>query len=487
MKQTKNVYIIGAGFAGQTIAGDIKTKYKAYKILAYLDDDLSIVGSDIDGTPVLGPIHSLTRVLSPEKNDEALICIPTASVQVIKNIHLELKKAGFQRIRILPQISQIINGDAHFVQARDIDPQDLLGRTPVSVNLKESLNYIRNQRVLITGAGGSIGSELCRQLLSGGAERLYILGHGENSLYNLSNDLKKLQDGGVGDKAVIVPVLGDIKDLDHLDFLLGRLKADIIFHCAAHKHVPLIEKNPVEGIENNVFGTKNLVETAIKHEVKRFVLISTDKAVSPKCIYGASKHIAEKIVIQADCQKTACMVVRFGNVLGSRGSIIPLFTRQIQSGGPLTITDKEVSRYFMTIPEAVSLVLRTGGIGKSGKLYILDMGAPLKIKDLAEQMLLFYGIEKDEIAIEYTGLREGEKLTEKLWDEKEDPHATEFTKIWKTQKHLFMDLENLLSELLPVCRRQSEKELTYRNRHILRKILRKYIPTVEAMDNEPEY
>jgi FlaA1/EpsC-like NDP-sugar epimerase len=365
------IYIIGAGIAGISLAKEIKEKRIFGKVVAFLDDDPKKVGKTIDDIPIVGPLHSVAELLKTTPADEAIIAIPSATREELKNIYTILKKADFSRIRILPRISQILEGNAHLVQTREINPEDLLSRTPVKVSLKESLTYLRGKRVLITGAGGSIGSELSRQLLFGGAARLYIFGHGENSLYEIERELKILQEGGVGEKATIVPIVGELQDRDYIFFLLERLKADVIFHTAAHKHVPLLEENPVEAIKNNVFGTKNMVDASLKYKIGRFVFISTDKAVNPISIYGASKYIAEELVLNAhtNSHKGDFIVVRFGNVLGSRGSILPLFQSQIAHGGPVTLTHDEAKRFFMTIPEASSLVLKVGGTGLGGTLY----------------------------------------------------------------------------------------------------------------------
>ncbi len=490
MTKGNRIFIIGAGFAGKAIARDIHNNKAAGEVAAFIDDDLEKIGTSIDDIPIIGPIKSCARLLSNPQNAEALIAIPRASTEKLKEIYDILRKAEFQRIRIVPAISQIISGDAHFIQTREIDPQDLLGRTPVSIDLKESLSYLRGKRVLITGAGGSIGSELCRQLLSGGAERLYLFGHGENSIYIIDKELRKLQESGVGDKATIVPIIGELQDRDYMFFILKRLKADVIFHCAAYKHVPMMEYNPIEAIKNNIFGTKNLVDAAINAEIERFVLISTDKAVKPSCIYGASKKIAEDIVLNCNSRSGEFMIVRFGNVLGSRGSIVPLFKEQILSGGPITITHPETSRFFMTIPEAVTLVLKAGGVGVGRNLYILDMGEPLKILDMARQMIRFYGFSENEIPISYIGMRPGEKIHEKLWSFEENPIQTEYPKIMNIGKgHCFNneELNKLLSELTWFCFPKTENSELYRNRMELRKSINRFIPTVEVPANEPQY
>jgi FlaA1/EpsC-like NDP-sugar epimerase len=486
MAATKHtrLYIIGAGFAGKTLAIEIKTKAIFGELAAFLDDDPQKIGKKIEGAPVLGPIKDAAKLLRMNPSDEAIIAIPSATQEYLTELYKILKDAGFAKIRILPGISQIIEGDAHLIQTRSIDPQDLLGRTPVAVNLKESLAYLRGKRVLVTGAGGSIGSELCRQLLSGGAARLYLFGHGENSIYQIDRELHLLQEEGIGEKATIVPIIGDLKDDDYMDYIIRRLKADVIFHTAAYKHVPMTEENPVAAIENNVFGTYNLIRAAQKHGTKRFVLVTTDKAVDPVSLYGVSKYLCEQLVIHAAEDSSNIenvMAVRFGNVLGSRGSIMPLLQKQIEKGGPVTITHPEMRRWFMTIPEACSLVLKASGVGENGNLYLLDMGEPLLIRDIAEQMIRFYGFEPGEdIKIEYIGLRKGERLGETLWAEDETPRETPYPRILQIERKPShrLDVEALLAELKPICHLDKDQSEKYRDVSLLRNILKKAVPSL---------
>jgi FlaA1/EpsC-like NDP-sugar epimerase len=500
--QSKRLYIIGAGFAGRKLAEEIREKAVFGEVVAFLDDDPGKIGRQIDGIPVLGPIRDVARLLRTMAADEAIIAMPTANREYLKDLYGILKAAGFENIRILPGIAQIVEGDAHLVQTRSIDLQDLLGRMPVAVQLKKSLAYLRGKRVLVTGAGGSIGSELCRQLLSAGVQRLYLFGHGENSIYQIDRELSILQDEGVGEKTAVIPVLGDLKDRDFLDYILGKLKADVIFHAAAYKHVPMTEENPVAGIQNNVFGTLNLVKAAQVCGVKRFVLITTDKAVEPVSVYGASKHLCERIVLEAGRtgsaqdetasgtasvprseSQTQFMGVRFGNVLGSRGSIVPLFQTQIEQGGPVTITHPDMRRWFMTIPEACSLVLKAGGVGKNGELYLLDMGESVKIKDIAEQMIRFYGYEPGaDIKIETIGLRPGERLDERLYgsDEEPAPSGEERILIVHKKPAVRPSLSGLLERLRPVCFLDKTAPAAYRNTALLRKILKEAVPTLSS-------
>ena len=492
MSGSTRIYIIGAGFAGRSISAEIREKELLGEVVAFLDDDSDKIGTRIDGIPVLGPISDVVNLIKKTPADEALIAIPSAGRELLRRLYERLKEADFERIRILPGISQIVDGDAHFIQTREIDPQDLLGRTPVHISLRESLSYLRGRRVLLTGAGGSIGSELARQLLSGGAERLYLLGHGENSVYEIESELRLLQEEGVGERATIVPVVGELKDRDYTRFILNRLKADVVFDTAAYKHVPMMEANPVAAAENNIFGTLHLLEAAKAAGTNRLVMISTDKVVEPSSVYGATKQIAERLVLSAATDSFHGMVVRFGNVLGSRGSIIPLFRKQILKGGPVTITDRRAERFFMTIPEAASLVLKTGGMGESGELYTLDMGEPVKIKELAEQMIRFYGFEPaSQVELKEIGLRSGEKLTERIYNPGETPQGTEHPRVHRVE---FSDrgaycasLDGLIEELRPICVLTPGAEDDYRNRHRLKEVLRRVVPSLPVDESEPTY
>ncbi len=483
-RNNRRIYVIGAGFAGQMIADEITRKKIFGKVVAFLDDDPNLIGTCIDDIPVLGPIEKMASLVSRNSGDEAIIAMPSTSNERIRAIYDVLIKNNFERIKILPAISQIIDGNAHFVQTREIDPLDILGRTPVTIPLKESLSYLRGKRVLITGAGGSIGSELARQLLSGGAERLYLFGHGENSIYLIDRELRMLQREGVGEAATIVPIIGDMKDREYVRYLFSKLRCDVVFHCAAYKHVPLMQENPVAVIENNVFGTKNLLDAALENGVHRFVLISTDKAVSPVSVYGVSKMLCEKLVLEASKKapkNTDYMFVRFGNVLGSRGSVLPLFMEQLKTGVPLTVTHPDMQRYFMTIPEACSLVLEAGGVGKNGAAYLLDMGEPVKIKDFAEQVIRFSGYEPyKDVDIKFIGLRKGERLDEPLWLDSEEPLPTEYPKLLslKTFSPDF-DLGKLINELNPICCFDKDNSEIYRDKSTLLQILCNAIPSLK--------
>ncbi len=489
-QRSRRIYIIGAGFAGTSIAQEIRSKGVFGEVAAFLDDDPDKIGKRIDDVPVLGPIADVVGLIKKRPTDEALIAIPGASREKLRRLHELLEQAEFTKIRILPGISQIIDGHAHLIQTREMDPQDLLGRNPIQIGLKESLAYLRGRRVLVTGAGGSIGSELCRQLLSGGAQRLYLFGHGENSIFEIDRELRILQEEGVGERATIVPVIGELQDRDYMQFIFARLRADVVFHTAAYKHVPLLEANPVGAVTNNVFGTRNLVEAASEAGTERLVFISTDKVVDPVGIYAASKMLAEQIVRLRGANKPACIAVRFGNVLGSRGSIIPIFRKQIAKGGPVTVTSPHATRFFMTIPEAASLVLRAGGVGTGGHLYALDMGEPVSIRELAEQMIRFYGYEPDrDIKLDYIGLRPGEKLSESLTSGREQTEPTDFPRIHRICGAGLDEaaLLGTLAELERVCFFNPDYPSWYRNRRKLREILAAHVPGIGVPDDEPEY
>jgi len=366
---------------------------------------------------------------------------------------------------------------------------ELLCREPTQVDLTDSLKYIKNKRVLITGAGGSIGSELCRQMLFAGAKRLFLFGHGEDSIYKTMNELMIMQQQGHGEKTALVPVIGELQDQKFVQFLIDRLKADIVFHTAAHKHVPMMEANPVEAIKNNVFGTKHIVDAAKGSSISKFIFISTDKAVDPICIYGASKHIAEEIILNAGCDDKRFSIVRFGNVVGSKGSVIPLWIEQIKAGGPITITHPNVKRFFMSIQEAVSLVLKVGINGISGKLYVLDMGEQILMIDLISRLVKQAGLELDkDIKIEYTGLRPGEKLEEKLWSINEEISTTTIPKILAIVKRSKIEnLDEIIQTLKPTCFFDEKIPEVFRDKSLVRHTLRKVFPNLEMPRSNSKY
>ena len=408
-RQTKRVLIIGAGDAGVMVLRELQRNGQlGMAPVGFLDDDPVKRGKQIHGVTVLGDISALVAVAQAHVVNEVLIAIPTADGSVLRTIAENCRKAGLAS-RTIPGVFELLDGQLNVSRLRQIDISDLLRRAPVAGQV-QATSYVTGQVVLVTGAGGSIGSELCRQVAAARPARLIMLGHGENSLFEARNQMLQAFPHLDVDVA-----LTDVRDRARLTALLGRFRPHVVFHAAAHKHVPLMEDNPQEAVTNNVIGTRNVVEAALEVGVERLVMISTDKAAAPTTIMGASKRLAETIVRHAGDRTAAKFaVVRFGNVLGSRGSVVPVFKRQIERGGPVTVTHPEMRRFFMTIPEAVHLVLQAGGIGRGGDLFVLDMGAPVRIVDLAQDLIALSGFKPGEIPIVFTGIRLGEKLDEIL-------------------------------------------------------------------------
>jgi FlaA1/EpsC-like NDP-sugar epimerase len=367
-----------------------------------------------------------------------------------------------------------------------MDLENLLNRNTININLRNCLEYIEGKRVLVTGAGGSIGSEICRQIVCGRAQRLYLLGHGEDSIYQIEKELNHILDqAGIVDR-YIVPIIGEIQDENYMFYLMEHLRADVVFHTAAHKHVPMLEANPVEAIKNNVFGTKNILEASKYSEVSKFIFISSDKSVEPVGMYGVSKALAEEIILQEADGKHRFLVVRFGNVIGSRGSVINLFKEQIRNGESLTITERGIKRFFMSIGEAVSLVLKIGGVGLGGELYILDMGDPISIEEIAKAMAVEAG--KPNIQINYVGLRDGEKFNEKLFSDDDIVSTTRYPKILRVKKkQRFENLAEVLLTLWDYCYCNDKLKHLYRNKREMRKYLKTLFPNLRSYGYEDPY
>ena len=427
--KTKRVMIIGAGQGGESIAREIKRNMNLpIEVVGFLDDADEKQGQIIHGIKVVGKTEKLDELCKIYEIDEIIIAIPSASGKELRRI-VKLCQNTNIRFKTLPGLQDLIAGKLVSLQLKDIAIEDLLRRAPSEINLAEIAAYITGKTLLVTGAGGSIGSEICRQILPFQPEKLLLLGHGENSIYTIHQELLRSPDLG---NTVLLPIITDVQDKDKIDYIFSSFRPDIVFHAAAHKHVPMMELNPEESVKNNVCGTFNVAEAAHKYHVERFVMISTDKAVNPTSVMGASKRTAEKIVkCFAKRSTTRFVAVRFGNVLGSRGSVIPMFKSQIERGGPITITHPNMIRYFMTIPEASKLVIQAGAYGKGGEVFILDMGEPVKILDLAEDLIRLAGLEvgKD-IEIKFTGIRPGEKLYEELLTASEGITATKNKKIF---------------------------------------------------------
>lgn len=415
------VMIIGAGKAGTLILKEMKASEKVHGYpVCMIDDDKDKQGRVIDGVSIVGSRKDIARLVREKGIDDIYVAIPTAPPEDIRDILKICQGTGCQ-VKILPGVYQLMNGEVTISRLRKVEIEDLLGREPVNVNLDEIMGYVKGKVVLVTGGGGSIGSELCRQLAGHKVKQLIIFDIYENNAYEIQQELKRKYP-----HLDMVVLIGSVRNTNRLDYLFRTYRPDIVYHAAAHKHVPLMEDSPNEAIKNNVLGTYKTVRAAIKYKAQRFILISTDKAVNPTNIMGASKRLCE-MVVQMSNQKssTEFVAVRFGNVLGSNGSVIPLFKQQIESGGPVTVTHKDIIRYFMTIPEAVSLVIQAGAYAKGGEIFVLNMGNPVRILDMAENLIRLSGYEPyKDIDICFTGLRPGEKLYEELLMDEEGLQKT---------------------------------------------------------------
>ena len=405
------VMIIGAGRSGASVLREMQTSpHSRGKVICILDNDAKKIGKYIHGVKVVNNCHHIPEMVEKYRIDKIILAIPSASNSEKRFIIEECQKTKCT-LNIVPSITQLTNGEVRLEKIRNVEIEDLLGRDSIKVVMSEIKEFISGKTVLVTGGGGSIGSELCRQIAIYNPTKLIIFDIYENNAYSIQQELRAKYP-----ELTLDVIIGSVRDIHRVDSLFEKYKPDIVYHAAAHKHVPLMEDSPNEAIKNNVFGTYNVANSANKHGVSTFVLISTDKAVNPTNIMGASKRLCEMIIeCFAKISKTRYVAVRFGNVLGSNGSVIPLFRKQIARGGPVTVTHKDIIRYFMTIPEAVSLVLQAGYYANGGEIFVLDMGQPVKIDDLARRMIKLSGFEPDvDIMIEYTGLRPGEKLYEEL-------------------------------------------------------------------------
>lgn len=442
-KNKKRIMIIGAGEAGVLVIKEYKNHPQLNsKPVALIDDDEYKQGRVIMGVPVVGKRDDILAQVERLKIDEIILAMPSASKKDISSI-VDICKKTKAKLKILPGVYELIDGKVTIKNIRDVQIEDLLGREEIKTDINAISSYIKDKVILVTGGGGSIGSELCRQIANIKPRKLVIIEIYENSAYDIENELLR-RNKDLNLKIYIASIV----DRDIMFDLFNIERPDVVFHAAAHKHVPLMEASPKESIKNNVFGTLNLVHAADKYGVKKFVMISTDKAVNPTNIMGASKRICEMIIQSVNpVSKTDFVAVRFGNVLGSNGSVIPLFKKQIEEGGPVTVTHKDVIRYFMTIPEAVSLVIQAGAIVKGGEIFVLDMGKPVKILDLAEDLIRLSGFEPyKDIQIEIIGLRPGEKLYEELFFEEENVTSTMHDKIF-VAKPTFTDYKLLMKSL----------------------------------------
>lgn len=467
---SRKILIIGAGDAGTSIADEIIRNPPFGKVIGFLDDSPRKQKKKIHGIPVLGHTEKTMEIIKNYNVELVIIAMPSVESKEIRRIMKYIDRDRV-RVQILPALTELIDMKASLGYLRDINITDLLGRESVQIDKRKIREYIENETVLVTGAGGSIGGELCRQIVMLNPKKIILLGKGENSIFSISRELQDKYPS-----LSISQTIGDVQDKKRMEYIFSIFKPTIVFHAAAHKHVPLMEKNPVEALRVNTLGTYNVAQNAVKHKCKAFIMISTDKAVNPTSVMGVSKRLAEELLRSLarneNTSNTRIGMVRFGNVLGSRGSVIPLFKKQIENGGPLTVTDPRMKRYFMTIPEAVSLVLQAGSYASNGEVFVLDMGKPVKIADLAKDMITLSGYVPDqEIKIKYTGVRPGEKLFEELKLDSENFEETDHPKILK-----FMNDNTLNKEDTEELLRKIEKIVKEQNTALINEIIKKYLP-----------
>lgn len=450
--RSRRVLVVGAGDAGALVVREMQKNPQLNLMpVGFVDDDLSKQKQTIHGVQVLGTLNDLGRVIDSRRIQEVIIAIPSAPGQIVRQVIEICRRKGIPS-RTMPGLYELIGGKISVSRLRDVEITDLLRRAPAQIDEEMIGSSLSGRRVLVTGAGGSIGRELCRQVARWMPSELILLGHGENSIFDTLIELKDNYP-----LLPIHPVIADVRDLDRLNTVFDAHRPQDVFHAAAHKHVPLMEINIEEAVTNNVLGTRNLVEVAENFSVEKLILISTDKAVRPSSVMGATKRLAEMLVLDA-CQRSgrAYCVVRFGNVLGSRGSVVPLFKQQIERGGPVTVTHPEMKRYFMTIPEAVHLVLQASAMGQGGEIFVLRMGEQIRILDLAEDLIRLSGLEpRKDIEVVFTGMRPGEKLSEDLWDEGMKFEPTSHPDIVRVLEEDFLSgstLERIIDELAYLAR-----------------------------------
>ena len=463
-----NLLIVGAGDAGAMLVRELEQNSAAtINIIGFVDDDEKKRNGRLAGFPIIGNINELPQIVKANKIDEIVIAIPSADGDTIRHIDSQCHQTG-AKVRIMPGIYEMVTDEVEMGQMREIRLEDLLRRDPIHLDFAKITNYIAGKTILITGAGGSIGSEISRQISRVGAKEIILLGRGENSIYEIHQELKRKFP-----EQTYHTVIANITDKERMARIFQKFQPQVVFHAAAHKHVPLMEIQPDEAIRNNVFGTQNVAELADKNHAEIFVLISTDKAVNPTSVMGATKRTAELVLQEINQHsRTKFVTVRFGNVLGSRGSVVPLFEKQIAAGGPVTVTHKDMTRFFMTIPEAVQLVLQAGSQAEGGEVFLFDMGKPVKIKDMAEDLIRLHGFTPGkDIQITYTGLRPGEKLYEELLTSEEGTTSTKHKKIFKAHIQP-LDEQDLKASL------QTLNETT--DKQTILKTLKHMIPTYKS-------
>jgi FlaA1/EpsC-like NDP-sugar epimerase len=446
-KDIKRTLIIGAGAGGTMVVRQLLSNHEIdLRPVGFIDDDPKKYKLDILGIPVVGDSSHIKEAVEKYKIENIVIAIPSLGQKELKRIFEECAKTK-AKTQIIPKLEDLMTGKISVTQFSEVQVEDLLGREPVELNMSSISEYVTGKTVLITGAGGSIGSEICRQICKFNPSKIVLVGHGENSIYQIDMELRDQYHQQIE----IVPVIGDIQDRARMFEVMEEHHPFVVYHAAAHKHVPLMEYNSREAVKNNIFGTRNVAEAADTFGVHTFVMISSDKAVNPPNVMGATKRFAEMIIQSlAQVSKTKFVAVRFGNVLGSRGSVIPLFKKQIQAGGPVTVTHPDMTRYFMTIPEASRLVIQSGALARGGEIFVLDMGEPVKIVDLAVNLIKLSGYTVEEIGINYSGIRPGEKMYEELLNENEVHPEQVFPKIHvgKAKAIQAEELRRLISNLL---------------------------------------
>lgn len=469
----KRVLIIGAGEAGVLVMKELlKHKELDSVPVAFIDDDASKMNRDINGIPIIGGRESIEMAVKTLHVDEIIIAMPSIKTKDQQDI-LDYCHKTTAKVKIVPGYYEFIDGKVDITEIREVQIEDLLGRDEIHLNQDELSSFLKDRIILITGAGGSIGSELCRQIVKFHPKRMIMMDIYENSLYDIQNELKRNYK-----EEDVIAIIESIREKDRMDYVFDHYRPEVVFHAAAHKHVPLMEVSPVSAVKNNIFGTQNLIEMADKYHVDKFVNISTDKAVNPTSVMGCTKRVIEIMLQVKDKEsKTEYVAVRFGNVLGSNGSVIPVFKKQIKEGGPVTVTHKDIIRYFMTIPEACQLVLQAGAIASGGEIFILDMGDPVKIDDLARKLIRLSGFVPDEdIVIEYSGLRPGEKLYEELLLDRKNSTSTKYEKIF-IERPVVHDKEKLavnLEKLREITEHGEKKEIIRQ----LQEIVPNYTPDI---------
>jgi len=470
-KKGMETMIVGSGSAGEQLVRDMmRSPRYDYLPVGFIDDNPQKKNTLIHGIRVLGGREDIPKFVNRLDVIGIIIAIPSATSKDIKGIMEYVRKTEVKDVKVLPGLSDLMNGRVSLKDIRDINIEDLLGRESVKIDMEQVSSYIRDTDILVTGAGGSIGSELCRQIARFYPKKLIMLDMGETELFNIDMEIKeRYPDLG------LLSIIGDIRDENKIKRIFKETNIDVVFHAAAYKHVPLMERNPREAILNNIYGTKVLAKISSESRIERFIFISTDKAVNPTSVMGATKRAAENLILGLPNNQTPFISVRFGNVLGSRGSVVPIFQKQIKTGGPITITDYEMKRYFMTIPEAVQLIMQAGAMGEGGDVFVLDMGDPISIYQVAEELIRLSGLEPDkDIPIVFSGKRPGEKLFEELLTAEEGTTATLHQKIFSAKITGKIDRDYLtkIDKLISIAREDKDREQVYL-------LLKELVPTYQ--------